>query len=223
MQASTDAAAQVVQRIEKIIRRAEKRVADLPVETPKPASSRGDVPGPGHSASVIDAASSSSSSAALPSASSSATGASSPASPLHTREILVPSCAMGLLIGEAGATIRVMKETVGILSIRTRPVCANPNSDVSWTIEARTASALRQVVEIITPRVSSAERGLSNGSRQLHSNMPRVGRPDSMVHSPAFVHKLPKKNRSDKNRHPNFEREREKKQEIKWARERAMQ
>ena len=57
---------------------------------------------------------------------------------------------------------------------------------------ASIGKALLEVTNVVKFKIGCGEKSLSDGSRQLHSNLPRVGRSDSLICTGADVHKQPK-------------------------------
>lgn len=124
------------------------------------------------------------------SAAASSSSSSSPPSADVTEILTVPSCAVGLLIGAQGTSLRAWQCTPGITDVSIESATRNPNhgslvtvvgakEDVAWVLkQMRTVCA-------------SAQRSLANGSRQLHSNQHKFGRPDSFLRNAAEVHKKP--------------------------------
>lgn len=121
-------------------------------------------------------------------AAASSQAASSTTAPHVTHILDVPSCAAGFLIGKDHSSLRAWQSTPGIKSITIQKATANRNHGSIATIvgEARAADSVlcdfRKIIAV-------AERSLFNGSRQLHSNVHKAGRPDSFLRSSAQVHK----------------------------------
>lgn len=105
---------------------------------------------------------------------------------LFTEEVVIPSEAIGRIIGKKGANIMSLKQMRGIRSVA---LIHNSANSKKMIIIGETEDAISQVISIANECITRGQHHLANTSRSLHSWEPSLS---GRILTPREVHKLGK-------------------------------
>ncbi len=105
---------------------------------------------------------------------------------LFTEEVVIPSEAIGRIIGKKGANIMSLKQMRGIRSVA---LIHNSANSKKMIIIGETEDAISHVISIANECITRGQRHLANTSRSLHSWEPSLS---GRILTPREVHKLGK-------------------------------